>query len=220
MPSSLGVNPAEKLTSYGIELSKESLLAALNDASPEIRTLAAEELIYEKHDADAIPAIERALSDERDSNVGVEFATALLWAHDLIGRKYLLAVCTDDTTDSRTLLSAVSGLSVLKQSVSPCADTVINSAILDHDYRACLLSLLPAMYHEVASDEAARILGVLEGMLSDDQEPDVRLTAGYGLAQIGSISSEESIRDAMLGTDDAMLHSSFQSDLAMLEKKR
>ena len=56
--SSLGKTSAEELRSYGIELSEPSLLAALRNANPRVRALAAHQLQSDR-DTDAIPAIER-----------------------------------------------------------------------------------------------------------------------------------------------------------------
>src|SRR5271166_5133596 len=90
--SDRGKTSAEELKSYGIELSERSLLAALRNSNPRVRVLAAHQL-QSDHDTDAIPAIDSALSAEKDPRAGVGIATALSALHDPRGTVYLQEMC-------------------------------------------------------------------------------------------------------------------------------
>ena len=216
-----GKSPAEELRSYGIELSEPSLLAALQNSNPRVRMLAAHQLQGDG-DTNAIPAIQIALSAEKDPRAGVGIATALSAMHDPKGTEYLQAMCADTTQPIRVVFKATQMLQVLDAPSGGCVDALLGSLsrASDKDYRDVILSLLPAIYPEVSPEQAVRILQAIQTMLKDTtQQPSVRLAAGQALAQIGVPSSAEVVRDAMLRENDSVVRASLQSDLNMLEKK-
>ncbi|MGA7316887.1 MAG: HEAT repeat domain-containing protein [Silvibacterium sp.] len=219
--SGRGKSPAEELQSYGIELSQSSLLAALRNLNPRVRMLAAHQL-QSDHDTDAIPAIESALSVEKDPRAGVGIATALSAMHDPKGTEHLQAMCADTTQPIRVVFDATQMLQLLDAPSGGCADAVLGSLnrTSDRDYRDVILSLLPAIYPEVSHEQAVRILQAIENLLRDTtQQASVRLAAGQALAQIGVPSSVEVVREAMSRENDPVIRASLQSDLNMLEKK-
>jgi HEAT repeat protein len=219
--SNRGKTTAEELQSYGIEFSERSFVAALRNSNPRVRVLAAHQL-QSDHDADAIPAIESALSDEKDPRAGVGIATALSALHDPRGTEYLQAMCADTTQPIRVVFDAAQMLQVLDAPSAGCADVLLESlnSANDRDYRDVILSLLPAIYPEVSGEHAVRILETIQNMLKDTtQQPSVRLAAGQALAQIGVPSSAEVVRDALLREDDPVVRASLKSDLNMLEKR-
>ena len=216
-----GKSSSEELQSYGIELSQPSLLAALRNSNPRVRMLAAHQL-QSDHDTDAIPAIESALSAEKDPRTGVGIATALSAFHDPKGTEYLQAMCADSTQPIRVVFEATQMLQLLDAPSGGCADAVLGSlnSANDRDYRDAVLSLLPDIYREVSHEQAVRILQATENLLSDTtQQPSVRLAAGHALAQIGLPSSVEVVQEAISRENDPVVRASFQSDLNMLEKK-
>ena len=107
-----GKSPPEELTSYGIELSEPSLLAALQNSNPRVRMLAAHQLQGDG-DTDAIPAIQSALPAENDPRAGVGIATALSAMHDPKGTEYLQAMCADTTQPIRVVFEATQMLQLL-----------------------------------------------------------------------------------------------------------
>jgi HEAT repeat protein len=217
-----GKSPAEELRSYGIELSEPSLLAALRNSNPRVRMLAAHQL-QSDGDTDAIPAIQSALSAEKDPRAGVGIATALSGLHDSKGTEYLQAMCTDTTQPIRVVFEATQMLQLLDAPSGGCADALLQSlnTASDRDYRDVILSLLPAIYPEVSHEQSVRILQAIENLLKDKtQQPSVRLAAGQALAQIGLPSSAETLREALLKENDPVMRESLQSDLNVLEKKR
>jgi len=217
-----GKTTAEELKSYGIELSEPSLLAALRNSNPRVRVLAAHQLQGD-HDTDAIPAIDSALSVEKDPLAGVRIATALSAMHDPKGTEYLQAMCADTRQPTRVVFEATQMLQLLDVPSGGCADAVLESlnTTSDIDYRDVVLSLLPAIYPEVSHEQAVRILQVIENLLRDTtQQPSVHLAAGQALAQIGLPSSVEVVQEAISRENDPVVRASFQSDLDVLEKKR
>src|SRR6202012_2248743 len=124
--SGRGKTSAEELKSYGIELSEPSLLAALRNANPRVRMLAAHQLQSDR-DTDALPTIESALSVEKDPRVGVGIATALSAIHDPKGTEYLQAMCADTTQPIRVVFEAAQMLQLLDAPSGGCADAVLGS---------------------------------------------------------------------------------------------
>jgi hypothetical protein len=220
--SSRGKTPAEELKSYGIELSEPSLLSALRNSNPRMRVLAAHQLQSDR-DTGAIPAIESALSVEKDPRAGIGIATALSAMHDPKGIEYLQVMCADITQPIRVIFEATQMLQLLDAPSGDCAEAVLRSLNMasDRDYRDVTLSLLPAIYPEVSHEQSVRILHAIQNLLRDKtQQPSVRLAAGQALAQIGLPSSVEVVREAMLTENDPVMRESLQSDINVLEKKK
>ena len=216
-----GRSSAEALRSYGIDLSRQSLLAALSNANPRVRVLAADQLAYQ-HDADAIPAVEQAYSVEKDSMTRVGIAAALSSLKDPAGVEYLQTICRDGTLPIKATIAAVQMLELFDASSKECADTIISSLTRpeDADYRAVTLSLLPGIYKQVPGAQRGRIVSTIQNLLIDKaQQPNVLISAGEALAEIGSPSSAAVVRDVLTRDLDPVLRSSLQEDLKAFEKK-
>jgi HEAT repeat protein len=121
-----GRSSAEALNSYGIDVSKESLLAALSNANPRVRVLAADQLAYQ-HDSDAVPAIEQAYSVEKDSMTRVGIAAALSSLKDPAGVEFLQTICRDGTSPIKTTIAAAQMLELFDASGKECIDIIISS---------------------------------------------------------------------------------------------
>ncbi len=219
--NSRGRTSAEILRDYGIDPSESSLLAALKNANPRVRMLAAFQLQSDR-DNDAIPAIERALSDEKDPMMRAEIATAL-GALDHSGIEHLQAMCADAALPIRALTYAVQMLQLLNESSAGCLDRVLGSLNRadERDYLDTTVTLLPPIYSEVSRDQADWILSSIQKLLNDrSQQPSVRLAAGQALAEIGAPSSIDIVRGALSREDDPVMRSRLQEDLTALEKKQ
>ncbi|RZU43082.1 hypothetical protein BDD14_4702 [Edaphobacter modestus] len=70
----------------GVDASEPSLIAALKNSNPEVRSLAAAELA-EKHEDLAKPAIENALSAETNTRARIDIAASLVSMSDPVGAK-------------------------------------------------------------------------------------------------------------------------------------
>jgi HEAT repeat protein len=95
---------AGDLRAHGIELSEQSLIAALGNKEPIVRSLAANKLIADRG-SDAIPFIEAALSIEKDPTTRLGMATALSAIGDTEGIEHLQRMCNDATLSFRVELS-------------------------------------------------------------------------------------------------------------------
>jgi HEAT repeat protein len=213
---------AYQLRSLGIELSKQSLVAALANSDPKIRALAAAQL-GQDHDPDAIPPIEYALSVEKDVKARIGMASALGSFHDPKGVDHLQTMCKDTALPIEDVIEVVQEIQIAGSSSAGCADIILGSLnrAQDIDYRAVIVTLLPGMYRGVPGGQSDRIISSLEELLVDDtQQQSVRAGASRALTEIGSRSSVEVIRGAMLREKDPRMRSGFQSDLNSLAAKR
>lgn len=213
---------AEALRSHGItDLSEESLIAALRNSDPEVRSLAANKLAEDGH-LDAVQAIEAALADERDLNAQANIAEALSALHDPKGVEHLHSMCTDPSMPSKGLVAALQVLEITNSSSAICANNVLASMRQEKDAGDIEVEslMLPLMYRDASPELARRIFETLKSFLSDKQQQmGVRLTASQALAQIGSPESVEAIRTALPQETDSTLRQSFERDLGALKKK-
>jgi hypothetical protein len=114
-------------------------------------------------------------------------------------------------------------LELFDASGKECIDTIISSLTrpADADYRAATLSLLPRIYRQVSNDQGSQIVSAIQDLLIDKaQQPNVLISAGQALADIGSPTSAAVIREVLMRELDPVLRSSLQEDLKALEKKR
>jgi len=212
---------AEDLSSYGIDLSRQSLVAALSNKDPKVRSLAANQLVQDG-DQDAIPSIEAALAIEKDPHARMGIAAALSAVPDSKGVESLQAMCNDTTLPFRMQLAAVQTLQIAHSPSGVCADAMLGSLNRAEDagYRDVILTVLPAMYIELPRDQSGRIVSLVEELLRDRApQSSVRIAASSALAQIGSASSVEVIRAAIVREQDPVVRSSLEGDLVALEKK-
>jgi hypothetical protein len=176
-----------QLRSYGIEITPESLLAALSNSNPRVRYLSAFQLV-DTVGKDALPAIKSALAAEADPFARVEFAIALVAAKDPAGMEHLKGMCADTTLSLSGIDMATQTLQQFQLPSGHCAEAIVASLPQpgDGEWRAIALTLLPAIYVEVPQERKDRIVIAIEDMLRDkQQEPSVHLRASEALAQIG-----------------------------------
>jgi len=215
--------PAQLLQSHGItDLSKESLIAALNSNEWEVRGWAANTLA-EEHYSDSIPAIEAALLREKDFNAQAHIAVALFVLHDPKGVDHLHSMCTDSSVGLEGLLPAVRELQIIHARSGVCAETVMAAMAREkeHGYISMAADALPEMYRDVPQEQASRIFNVLRNLLSDKtQDPTVRLSSSQALAQIGTPESADEIRQAIAQETDPDTRTFFEARLATIAKKQ
>ncbi len=213
---------SEALRSRGVtDLSEDSLIAALKHRDPVVRGFAACELAAEGH-SDALPAIEAALSEEKDLQAQANISEALWVLHDPKGLGHLHSMCTDSSTPVVGLLSALQILQLTQSAMGDCAATVLAAMKRERDigFLAMLAAALPPIYRGASPEQAKAIVGVLESQLSNAKLPFIiRQVSSQSLAQIGVPESAEVIRNAIAQEADSNLRSSFQRDLDALEKR-
>jgi hypothetical protein len=212
---------AELLQSHGIEVTQQSLTAALHNSDPEVRSLAARKLA-EDHIFDAIPQIEVALTGESVPRTRIGMSLALRDLGDPKGNESLRSMCDDPSLKIASVIELVQTLHLIAVSANACAPVVFASLSRRDavDYRADILALLPGMYRDLPKDQADHAVHVLEGfLLNKDQQPAVHLQASHALVEIGLHSSSAAIRTALSRETDPAIRSRYQEDLNTLEKK-
>jgi HEAT repeat protein len=213
---------SEALKDHGIDIAPASLIAALKNSDPYVRTLAAHKLAEDRV-LEAIPLIESALAVETNPRARIGFAGALAEFKVPKGVEELQAICSDPKLPIAVNIESATYLQMAHLPIAVCADTILDSLSIEADasYRDSALYPLAAMYREVSPDKASRILSAIEALLKDPaQQPHVRLMASHALTQIGASSSIEALKDAILREEDPNMKSILQADLDILQKKQ
>jgi HEAT repeat protein len=216
--------PAELLRVHGIDTSEPSLLAALRDSDPQVRSSAAAQLAQNR-DVRAIPAIEKALSTETDTQARIAMGAELARMGDAAGPAHLESMCsdanlsTDDVVRAERQLAMAHDVRPRFPSPGKCADVILAAleTVSASDKRRYLLTTLASMVHEVPSDQATRMIADAQNLLAD---PDgtVRLGASQALADMRSTASIDAIRKAIQNEPSPDLRAFHQHNLDTLLK--
>lgn len=212
---------AEVLASHGVtDLSEGSLIAALSDSDPQVRTTAAMKLA-EDHRDDAAPAIASALSREQDPKAQIGLSQALWGLHDDHGIAHLHAMCTDSSLSFNTLISVVTALRLTNSPAGVCAETFFAAmgGSKEPEEIAMGETRLSVIYCDATSEQARRILKTLRLYLADrKQDSQIRLEASQALADIGTPECAEAIRGAISEEQNSDVRVFFEATLKGLEK--
>lgn len=214
------VSLSESLRNRGIDLSPPSLIAALHNVDPEIRSLAALKLA-EDQQAQAATLIADALALEKNAKSRIAMSEALWTLNDPRGLAALQGMCTDRSLQIDAVIEAVQHLNILGESSVGCAGPVFE--YLDsHPGTASRRRVLPAlicMYKWVTPAQAGRIAQELQSMLSDP-EPYLRMAASDAVAQANVRSAADALRAEISKEENPEVRSHLQSNLDMLEKNK
>jgi HEAT repeat protein len=199
------------LCERGIDTSEPSLIAALSNSDPEVRTLAAYQLA-ENCDFSDFPAIESALSTEKDTHARIGMASALASSGDRVGARDLEAMCTHASVSVDDTVRVVQQLAMAQRShpniasAGKCADVVLAAldSVSESYQRRELVSELPSMVHDVPKDKADRMVMAAQNLLGS-KEAATRMSASRALAEMGSSASIELIRDAIQNEPNASI---------------
>lgn len=219
--NSRGKTTAEVLRDYGIGSSEPSLLKALQNPNARIRVLAAHQLAVNL-DKGAIPAVEHAFQEERDSMARVGIATAMASLHDPNGLEHLQEICADNAGEVKAAITAVQMIQMLRGIPAGCTDAMLNrlQEAGSKDYRDAIIPMLADLYSTATNDQAAKIVSGIEQMLTDkDQQPSIKLAAGQSLAQIGVSSALPALKYAVSTERDAVVSAALKNDLEVLQRK-
>jgi HEAT repeat protein len=208
------------LCEHGIDTSEPSLIAALKNSDPEVRSLAAAELA-EKHDDPAKPAIENALSAETNTRARIDIAASLMNMGDPVGAKVLNGMCTDASLPVEDIVSVVQQIALADHSTGMCADVVLNA--IEHaseDYeRMDLIAVFPSIYKNVPKEKAERMLTDAQNLLGS-QDVTTRMRASQALAEMGSTASIDLIRTAIINEPSTDIRAWHQRNLDRLLKAK
>jgi hypothetical protein len=211
---------ADTLRAHGFDTSEPSLLRALGNSDPEVRSVAALKLA-EDHHFGAVRSIKDALASESNLRTRIAMSEAIWGLHDPKGIASLQAMCSDQSLALSDLVEVVQHLNILGHSSQLCADPVFRhlaSAGNSSEAREIALPALPNMYRWVSPEEASQIVTTLQEMLTDSSAYG-RLEAGHSLVRIKSYASADALRTAISRQTDSVVRSSLQEDLDELEKK-
>jgi HEAT repeat protein len=209
------------LCEYGIDTSEPSLIAALKNSDPEVRSLAAAELaekqLTEKQDDLAKPAIENAVSAETNIRARINIAASLMSMDDPVGVKVLNGMCINASLPVEDTVTVVQQIAIADHSTAICADVVLNA--IEHasqDYeRMYLLTVFPSMYKDVPKEKAGRMVTVAQNLLGS-QDVTTRMRASQALAEMGSTASIDLIRTAIINETNPDIRAWHQPNLDKL----
>lgn len=210
-----------RFSSRGVtDLSEESLIAALSNRDPSVRSLAAMKLAEDHHE-DAAPAIESALSREHDINVQIGFSQALWGLHDDYGIAHLRTMCKDSSLSFTVLISVVDALRLIRSPAGMCANTFFAAMSRSSEPSEIAMgeTRLSVIYCDSTPDQARRILTTLRQYLADGKlEAQIRLEASQALADIGTPECAEAIRTAISKEQNPDYRTFFEATLKALER--
>jgi hypothetical protein len=206
------------LCEHGIDTSEPSLIAALKNSDPEVRSLAAAELA-EKHDDLAKPAIENALSVEINIRARIGIAASLVSMGDPVGAKILNGMCTDASLPVEDTVTVVQEIAMAHHSTGICADVVLDVIeYASQDYqRMDLLTVFPSIYKDVPKEKAGRMVTDAQNLL-ESQDVTTRIRASQALAEMGSTASIDFIRTAIINEPNPDIRAWHQLNLDKLLK--
>jgi HEAT repeat protein len=215
---------AVSLRAHGIDTSKQSLVAALSNRDPVVRSLAANQLVAD-HDYLDKPAIEKALAAETDNQTRVGIASALASIGDPVGTRQLESMCTNATLPIDVTVHAVQQLAMVQRSypklasAGRCAETVLvalEGASEEYQQRE-LVSILPVLVRGLPQSTTDRVAADAQNLLTAN-EPATRMSASDALAQMGATSSTPALRSAIQSEKDPGVRAWHQRNLDKLLK--
>jgi len=212
----------EALRERGIDTSQSSLIAALSNGDPSVRSLAAHQLA-ENRKADGILAVRNAFLNEKNTSARVGMALALVSAGFPDAANYLETMCSGASLPVDDTVHLIQDIEMAERSnpklisAGKCADVVL--AALDsvsEDYqRRELLSVLPSMVHDVPKDKADRMVMDAQNLLGSNSIT-TRMRASNVLADMGSTASMDLIRSAMDRETDPFMRARHQNNYLKL----
>jgi HEAT repeat protein len=168
---------ADGLARHHIEPTEAALIAALHDPDGEARSLAAAQLAATDDHA-ALPAITRALEDERDPQVQVNLAGAATWLGSRRGVDQLQRICQDVNVPSTARLDAARYVS--HRELAACFPAIDQIERTDPDANVRVLAVQAAVSYRGESDKAE----ALAVSALTDVEPTVRIAAADALRSL------------------------------------
>ena len=181
---------ADGLARHHVEPAEAALIAALRDPDGEVRSLAAAQLAA-MDDHPALPAITRALEDERDPQVQVNLAGAATWLGSRRGVDQLERICQDVNVPSTARLDAARYVS--HRELSTCVPAIDQIERTDPDASVRVLALEAAVNYRGEADKAQ----ALAASALRDVEPMVRTAAADALRSLHATSAIGALDRAM-----------------------
>jgi len=184
----------------GYALAREALVRGLRDPNAQVRSMAADELA-KQGEKEAIPAIQEALSSEKEVGTRVLMANALLKLGLDAGATELRAVCEGESASYHARLVAAADL--LSAGDATCrdqvSDMVRSMASLGSGAREDMLiyglTLFVGRFAPMFGPKAAEVRETAATLLRDGRR-GVRMAASNALAEHGDARSLEELQQA------------------------
>jgi HEAT repeat protein len=165
---------ADGLARHHIEPTEKSLIAALQDPDGEVRSLAAAQLAA-MDDHPALPAISRALDNERDPQVIVNLAGAATWLGSRHGLDQLELLCQNINMPATARLDAARYVS--NRELATCFPAIEQIEQTEPDPAIRVLAIQAAADYRGQAGKAASLATAALA----DFEPTVRIAAADAL---------------------------------------
>jgi HEAT repeat protein len=208
---------SQALSRRGIDLTKPSLISALQHPDKEVRGLAAAELAEQKA-TDSLPEMLRAAAAERDELTKTNIAAAATWLGSAEALGLLREMCLDTTLDFYVRQNAARN--VFDKGDHACfgvvADMMLPSA--SPDSRIGALYLLSQL-HDRTEEETVVVLNLVMGMLTD-ADLRVRMESCEGLRWLKRPEAIAPLRNALANEREDIVRQHMQSTLDFLVKPR
>ncbi len=206
----------QELQERKIQLTEESLLAALRNPDPDVRYLAALVLAEDKA-GNAVGAIEHAAAHEKVRETQIDLALALALLGDNKGVVMLQQACDDAGTPAHLRMYAAKY--ILDTKNQGCLSVVENFLLSAPDSGSRQLAFSEMVRFQHVSDaDAQKILAALVTSLGDP-EPQIRMGASGALAELGNQSAVPELEKAIAAESGDAVRSRMQTDLRKLQQK-
>ena len=203
------------LTTRNINLTESSLVEALRNPDPEVRSLAALVLAEDKA-RDTLPAIQEALQSEKVPQTKTNIALALAELGEQKGFATLESMCGN--RDVPAYLRGYATIYMLDLHHESCLGAIFEVLQSDSDTRALALSQLPK-FSNVSEDEAQRIVTVTLAALAD-VAPSVRISASAALSRLAPSTAISALETALATEQNAAVKSQMEFNLRQLQSRK
>jgi hypothetical protein len=181
---------ADALARHHIEPTEKALIAALEDPDGDVRSLAAAQLAA-MDDHPALPAISRALDNERDPQVIVNLAGAATWLGSRHGLDQLELLCQNINMPATARLDAARYVS--NRELATCFPAIEQIEGSDPDPAVRVLAIQAAADYRGEEGKAA----ALAASALADFEPTVRIAAADALRFLRATSATRALNHAL-----------------------
>jgi HEAT repeat protein len=191
----------DALARHHIEPTEKALIAALQNPDGEVRSLAAAQLAA-MDDHPALPAISRALDDERDPQVQVNLAGAATWLCSRHGLDQLQLICQNPDMPSTVRIDA--SRYVANRDLATCFPAIEQIERTEQDPNMRVLAVEAAANYRGQEDRAQ----ALAASALADLDPAVRIAAADALRLLHATGTTGALGRALQveGDDTAREH--------------
>jgi HEAT repeat protein len=208
---------SQALSRRGIDLTKPSLISALQNPDKDVRGLAAAELAELKA-TDSLPEILRAAAAERDELTKVNIAAAASWLGSLEALGLLKEMCLNTKLDFSVRENAARNL--FDKGDHACFRAVAEMMVPSEspDSRIGALYLL-SQFKDRTEEETIVVVNLVEEMLID-ADVRVRLESCEGLRWLNRPEAIAPLRSALGNEQEDVVRQRMQSTLDFLVRPR